>query len=465
MAHKNPWVNAIKNCSRKQLSKVEQFLFVNVGLTLTYLIALQTVGQQYNRLTAAQQACYTRLVVQVRQTVLRLEPQKLADVLIALWRSEMSAQIQVNCNKIVLGTDLEDSEEQAEAMINSFLDVLDLYRTVPSKANDGACLMMALHSLITFPAESQMGTHTWNYLLFKTRSTGDTRTLRRLCDFCYGLGALTQIKAVPWSMWEPGAVIFDFGNIPFEWQLPVMDYDFEWFGDELQNIAKTLEEEDGQVKAMIGQMMSKSDPYRDLYETMWLEMMCEPVHGLRPDGLDKVRIEHAVLKRAGYAELILYPEAEFPKFKACFIRKPNYGGEHEIEMLLEPSDLLLVSAFTDNQEMRSKLSPEAIWMDKLLAFVAVRAMNLIVMDRLPKSNGKGNGKGGVAAIVRPIFRKLPLGHKASEEARARALSHFRTEPLPGFTFVRGYQRGQNPNSGEPIFDLDEALSGLPASSG
>jgi len=466
MAHKNPWVNAIKNCSRKQLSRVEQFLFVNVSLTLTYLIALQTVGQQYNRLTAAQQACYTRLVVQVRQTVLRLEPQKLADVLIALWDSGLSAQIRVGCNKLILGTELDDSEEQAEGMINRLIDALNLYRTVPAKADYGACLLMALNSLVALPGNSRVGTNTWDYFLLNVRSTGNNRTLRRLLDLCYGLGTLTRITPVPWSMWQIGSNIYEFDEVPFRWWFPVMDCDLEWFTNELENIANTLEEEDSQVMALIARIMSGPKPYQDLYETMWLEMMCEPVHGLRPDGLDRVRIKHAALKSAGYVELILYPEAEFPRFKAQFIRRPHYGGEHAIEMLLEPSELLLVmTPFTMDQKLKVTLLPGAIWMDKLLAFVAVRAMSLIVMDRLPKSNGKGNGKGGAAAIVRPIFRKLPLGHKASEEARARALSHFRTEPLPGFTFVRGYKRGESPNSGEPIFDLDEVLAGLPTSSG
>lgn len=164
--------------------------------------------------------------------------------------------------------------------------------------------------------------------------------------------------------------------------------------------------------------------------------------------MDAVRIEIPEMKQAGYVSARFTPLDQFPRFHVAFLYEDLNGRGGFYEMDLEPTDLNLVSASSD---------AEVRCVGQFLAFIAVQSVWRIVMS-LPSKEPMGTRSGTTpgAAVVRSRFRRLPLGQHASDEARARALATFRREPLPGFTFVRQYTRGESPQSGEPLFAVTEA---------
>ncbi|MBU2566161.1 hypothetical protein KKG46_01220 [Patescibacteria group bacterium] len=457
----NPWIDAIKFNKRKKLGKLDGLLFENQKQTLLFLAAMYSVARGSTEFTPKQRQQYQDLIRQVRASALHSDLEKFSDIIHTIWHSGWQTAKRINCFLIILGTSADDPIERGEAMLVHLLDALDLYRTTTSMADVSASLVMALGYTIAYTSYDGRGSYTWLYAITSIKKNNSVEVFGRMCDVFYaGIGGV--VKAVPLSQWDAGKFIIDFGQDYTTWRLPVPDQLVGWFYQQFNLARIQVLENQRQANWIIDLFKADPDFYRNLYEEMWLSMICEPVRALRPDGLDSVEIKHPALTSLGYRKLILFPEPIFPHFRARYIRKPSYGGEQVIEMVLQPTDLQ-VATLVESKEFQAMCPPRLLYMDKILAFFAVRAMYYIVMDVIPHafgSNRNGNS-GGLPAIVRPIFRRLPQGHNASPEARARALKCFRTEPLPGFTFVRGYQRGDDPNSGEPIFALRDSDLPMP----
>ena len=466
MAHKarktNPWIDAIKFNKRKQLGKLDGLLFENQKQTLLFLAAMYSVAKGFAELTPKERQRYQDLISQIRTSTLRSDLEKFSDTIHAIWQSGWQITKKVNCLLIILGTNADDPIERGEEMLVHLLDALDLYRTTTSMADVSASLVMALGYTIAYTSYDGRGSYTWLYAITSIKKNNSVQVFGRMCDVFYaGVGGI--VKAVPLTQWNVGEFIVDFEQDYTTWRLPVPDQLVGWFYEQFNLARIQLLDHQRQANWIIDLFKDDPDYYRKLYEDMWLSMLCEPVRALRPDGLDVITIKHPALTSLGYRELILFPEPVFPHFRARYIRRPSYGGEQAVELTLQPTDLRVV-ATPESKEFQAICPPRLLYMDMVLAFFAVRAMYYIVMDIIPHASGSGrNGNsGGLPAVIRPIFRRLPQGHNASPEARARALKCFRTEPLPGFTFVKGYQRGLKPKSGEPLFALRD--SDLPRSS-
>ena len=297
-------------------------------------------------------------------------------------------------------------------------------------------------------AAGQKKSRTWTNALRHMYSTGDSSILTRFIEII-STGFVIAIDIHSIESWSESqaSITSDKGRKTLH--IPVPDDLVVWAGKVRDDFIEKVHHKDAGIVQLAQSLGDRIDEHRNRYEDMWLEMMIQPKWALRSNWLDAATIAIPELKQAGYEFIRLLPLEPFPNFRAQFMRKRAVQGKNLIQIDLEPSDLTFIA--------KKGVAPEdeiLYRVDQLLAFIAVQVSWMIVMGKLPKTKCGGRRPSyRNDAVVRPRFRRLPNGHCASDEARARALEQFCREPLLGFTFVREYTRGSEPHSGQPLFSI------------
>ncbi len=439
MKESNKWARFIKQRNLNRVNRAMRNLYTDMDVTVAFL---QGLIELYVR---RERDDYTRLITaQVRIVTQALPASKLESVLDRFKTTDEFMNLVV----ITLGSQLYESETSL-VTISRLLEVVRRQTSV--MVANTMLHSSALTALAVLMRSSARGmTHTWTNALFQAYAATESCFFR---DFVTALcrGDLFY-RVVPYSHTDEQYEILQYDGEQRVLAFPAPDDLVSWTKNQIDIWgAKLMSREEG-FRRLSDELRSRFAEYRAAYEDMWLEMMVEPVWGMREGGLDCVRFSIPELRASGHRLVRLQPREPFPNFHATYTMEKMDGSMRQLEIDLEPSDLETVS-----------LGPSAEgsilrWADRLLAFMAVRAAWMIVMGLTGrKSDGKWtkNGKSNTGAVIRPRFRHLPEGYHASPEARARALATFRKEPLPGFTFVKQYERGPVQNSGEPLFAVTD----------
>lgn len=345
---------------------------------------------------------------------------------------------------LLMGVQDDEVEESIE-MCNFLLNLTDDENRIlgNGKISAGEYCLAAL-----MQAAGQKKSSTWTNALRYMHDMGDVSILGRFIENV-ALGNPLILEIRPMTRWSVSQALLTISDDLQTLHIPVPDDLFAWATRVRDDLIKKISYCDAGIVQLAQDLKNRIDEYRSRYEDMWLEMMVQPRWALRSDWLDVATIAIPELIQTGYESVRFLPLEPFPKFRAQFTKRRAIKGKNIVQIDLEPSDITLIPKLVTHPKK------EVFYLvDQLLAFIAVQAVWMIVMDKLPKTKRGGRRPSGKNdAVVRPRFRRLPNGHCASDEARARALEQFCREPLPGFTFVREYTRGSEPHSGKPLFSI------------
>lgn len=337
-----------------------------------------------------------------------------------------------------------DEVRESVATMRKLADIADRQNNMLNAGASSATVAMI--TLIEAGALRQ--TSLWTNFLEYSHELADSAVLEEVITSIIVPGQLTY-RVVPYPSWDQDQHVLSVDQNVTSYLIPGPDELVSWLKRQLDRIFNGVARRDLTLSRLAETMRENPDPWRSAYEDMWLEMMIEAQWALRDDGLDSATVSVPELHAAGHRSMRFYARESFPDFRVIFRMERTNGADRFFEMNLEPSDLLQV-----HQGNSSDDDSILFWVDRILAFTAVRAVWTIVMGHLSrKPRGTGAAHHPGSAIVRSRFRSLPHGFKASPEARARALEQFSREPLPGRTFVREYQRGDVPQSGDPLFAI------------
>ncbi len=191
----------------------------------------------------------------------------------------------------------------------------------------------------------------------------------------------------------------------------------------------------------------------DLTQTkmrLWQEIVSAPRYGIRSGGIDRISlcVDEANSPFMSYEAIQFFPE-DFPRVRAKvwiqFLGKPL-----SVNFLIQSANALIV---VDNPALAQNYaqSSEA----QFLHLAALHCYWKIVTGRFEEktplvkkdvASEASRRHRSVASSdpltpVRPHFRRLPFGHRISEEAILRAQAVFGHGPPEGMTFVREHERG------------------------
>ncbi|MHB8830898.1 MAG: hypothetical protein ACYC44_02200, partial [Patescibacteria group bacterium] len=431
-ANRNQWARLIRQNNVNRLSRIHKSLYRDMDETIEYLRGLMDV------FLLQPPPDHIRSVISEVRRITRLLPVERLELVLDSFRNQVDC---LNLIAFALGNH-PDELEQSRVI---FLNVLEVARNQTERIGDRSNSRSGLIAImLLIESAARNATQTWTNILRQMHLSGDTGILKDLVELFPPNGV--GYRVVPFGLVDDRFKFYSEEQDTLFF--PVPDDLVTWFGEQLKQSFDENETREAEFERLCRGMEERMDAYRSIYEDMWLEMMLQPMWGLRDGGLDCVRISIPELRNAGYRLARFVPREPFPNFHVSFVFKRLVGSDREIEMELEPSDL---------QAVRQVPSEGPYLGDMLLAFVAVRAVWMIVMGVTSRGDGTSQeqGAGGGDGIVRPRFRRLPVGYRASPEARARALETFRREPLPGFTFVRQYERGIAPQSSEPLFSVTD----------
>lgn len=191
--------------------------------------------------------------------------------------------------------------------------------------------------------------------------------------------------------------------------------------------------------------------FDEIFGKMWFDIKTKPKHGLRPGGKDFIKIEVSAMKAQGHHKLQFFSEGmKFPEAKVLYWMKEN-NLPYNFALRLDPERTHLAEYI-----IKPGLDEENIvaLVDQLLIFIALHCYWRIVTaqkgmpfsDRIWQKPVSGKAKSerishALSTIVRPHFRQLPSGYKASGDAIGRSLGVFKMEPPTGWTFVKKHDRG------------------------
>ncbi len=455
MHNRMMWAGWIRADYQRQIRPMLQNLFEHPEETREFLLGIHTILCMFDkahaediRTSRLNRGHYRRvqeLVATVRQKFLELPFEKADDLLPQFCRPEESGE-GFAMAFLLFGT----PKRMREQAVARFTCLVDHCRSKVGSAEwerNSAAWILILVCILT--ASGTNGTATWEETLRYMHQTGDYSVL---CRFIECFAAIRPTRFVPkafrsWCIGDEVLLVDEVAGNTLN--LPVPDELIEWFSDALDEAYRRIHEQNQGIFHLVEVVQRNFGAYARAYEDMWLDIMVNPRHALRPDGRDRVRVTLPEFVQFGHREIVLYPRENFPDFRVRYIRHAH-GTTHALEMALTPTDLSRVNVGGLAE------SDVAVGVDRILAFIALRCAWRIVMGATA-CTGEGrpaNGGGSGAAVVRPYVRHLPEGQRISVEARARALATFQTAPLPGFTFVRGYTRGEpDAETGEPLFSV------------
>ncbi|MDD5438028.1 MAG: hypothetical protein PHC70_02685 [Patescibacteria group bacterium] len=439
MADRKQWIRLIRQNNANRLGRIHKNLFRDTAETVEYLYSLIEVA-------VSQPPGHIRsLIADVRRITRSLPAGRLDSVL-----DEFISTGKDNFRSLVvlsLGS-YPDELETSCATIERLLEVIEPRNVTVDYSQHGNGGLFAL--MVLMEASARNHTHTWTNILRQMHLTGNTDLFREIAE-SFSMGDFTY-SVVPYSQVGDSYNFLGQTGESASYRFPAPDDLVEWTGQHLGRWFETIAARDERFIQLCDELQEQMAAYSSAYEDMWLEMMLEPVWGLRDGGLDCVRVSIPALRESGLRRIRFEPREPFPGFRATFIQRRIGGSERLFEINLEPNDLAAIGRTNEPDSMFT-------WSDRLLAFVAVRAVWMIVMGVTGRTNsGTWTRHGGSSGsgIIRPRFRRLPDGYHASPEARTRALETFRREPQTGFTFVRQYERGSEQQSGEPLFTITDA---------
>lgn len=437
MADREQWRQYILRGNANRLGRIMRSLFNDMSRTLPYLLAVVDVSVARPDLPG-----HVERVKEIRNRVRALPLRQLESVLDAI----MAHNERGSCYALILGA-YHDEKEEAVNTLRRLTDLADAQLSTMRKNIQPSSAPLAILTLMEAGAKGS--TSAWTNFLQWSHQTRDTSILGE----ALGMLALGKVvyRIVPYGLWGEGNKAFNLEGDTVLFSFPVPDALVNWAKDVMDRFFNRLAERDKSISLLAEAMRANPRPWCSAYEDMWLEMMLEPKWGLRDAGVDCATILIHELQAAGHQDMRFHPLDPFPAFRVTFRMSRINGSDRYIEIDLEPSDLLQVrhGALQDDDSI-------LFWVDRILAFTALRAVWTIVMGRLSsKVMGSGDSRTPGSATVRPRFRRLPNGYRASPEARTRALETFRKEPIRGFTFVRQYERGAFPQSGNPLFALSD----------
>lgn len=437
MTTRAEWIRFIKAGNKNRLDRMQRRLFQDIGETLECVLALADASN-----LRPQPAVLPGLYRSIRKALADLPLDRAEEVMAAVAK----VKGPLNAVTVLLGT----SKGELQASYEIFSRLAEMadrrLRVLRPEGVDWTIHLIAF-GLIKLSALG--ATDTWSNLILYMHERKDASVLYRLLEG-YSTGSV-QLSVIPMDAWRSEYEVAKIQEEATTYVFPAPPHLAEWLQVEVMRRLREYRQRCLGLEDLVRRLCADAPAFNEIYQDMWLDMMTSPQWRLRDQGLDRVEIRIPELRQYGYEQVTLTPLEPFPKVLTTFAATLVSGAKRDLQICLEPSALLRVSASPGHKDTFE------VWVDRALAFVAVRAMWTIVMGTLSrKSEAHGVRRTSAAAVVRARFRPLPEGHKASPEARARALDAFRAEPLPGFTFVKQHTRGTpSPESTDPIFAVTQ----------
>jgi len=334
--------------------------------------------------------------------------------------------------------------------------------------NNVEAALVALHTMeIMISREGSGDRYTiWSHLLRYVKATGDFRALDRfMMQVTLQKVRFTHLPHSQANKKTPEELVPEAGT----YNLPIPDDIREWYFQTVQPRFGVAEQKNRALGEFVSEFRRKATEYSARCRKMWHEMLSDPCFGLRSEWMDQVTLKIPEFNDLGFVRLKLNPGSVFPDFDAQFELQVD-GSIWSRHLFVGRADLDFDAAVDEESNIRmpNLYIGNRVWLDRIMMFIAVRSVWCIVMNKVASqaspSSFKGRGKSGSAAsglaahIMRPRFRKLPVGYKMSAAARQRSFDEFGQEVLPpsGSTFVRRHKRGsgqQPPQKIRPLFSF------------
>lgn len=433
------WLWAIKKRPQKVVKMINR-LFENSKKTKEFLEAiidlLPTIGKRESSPSEA-----LIFVGLIREKFLQISEKQLFDCF-----SDEDPNATLNFVQLLCGA--KAKEEEFERSKNVFAKLVGfVYRNPLPNIEDkkeALATLIPLEWISHLITISLLGiTFTWQNLFTQVQKDLEAKKilkklLRLSCLYGYGVN-ITKFSSL--SVEEKSLQNFH--------QLRTRFFEGILFvPDELEMVVQAVYQElireiKEEQKGLLDLLLWFSENFQDIenkYNAMWQEIKENPRYMLRPNGLDKVKLEITALQKScGYYLLQFFPK-EFPEASVKFWLK---GEEDENWSLTMECKFAPLSEFKVRPEMEN--TDLRVMVDRFLLFVATECLWKIVCGKEKKekmADRKSRFVKHSAGIVRAHLRHLPISFSASEEAKSAAQQFFGVLPPSGFTFVHEHLRGE-----------------------
>lgn len=437
MTTKHEWRDIIRKNRRKQLNAIQGRLYQHTEETLTYIDTLAEFVQ-------SDKPYIIELVQFARRTFSQASLEQTLRLFNAL---NDDVEKCSRCLNVILAVPAGSLMYNA---LQRLKQLLDIHEHQTADMQDGSVPMssatVAILKLITVSVQGY--STDWFDALATMHGLHDSTALWRLFEMCSRL-QFAGIRSVLFT--EPD-MSFLAVNESNEFCIPAPKSLIHWVMTQQSAYNRKLKEGNAPLIAFADRFRANAAWYREQFQNMWLDMMVQPKWALRSGSIDCVSMDipefQGTIKRIRFETI-----PEFPNFRATF-EEQIYTMPSTYTATCTPTDLYTEASLASEAVLPTNVQT-LHWLNRVLMFIAVRCAWEIVMgihSRQSRYSRGGTGNNG-SAVVRPQFRRLPDGYTASPEARERALEVMKAAPLPGFTFVREFTRGQNPQSGDPLFAI------------
>lgn len=485
------FMELIQNRERKKLNQIcREFFSRNLEENLDFVTALLTLLKKdfSSPLPEKVLTLAKELLAKVRSRFVQLPTERIVAILKVYHRQVMSdtaqhSELRFNFDLAqALGGTRREEYRQARRVMEHLVSLVYQYR-LPENVRDlkvSDILMQILLFLFGLIALNGI-THTWENLIASAKDDQEARLLLRKILYLYLFYSKGEVEFVPASKWNterdlmigwPSRSMVALGFTEAQFRLPVPDQYLDFLEELEQQLIHDIEEKQTEFILLMGWFGANKDRFQMVFEKMWEEIKTKPKHALRSEGKDRVRIDVKAMRKLGYQTIQFFSEnLTFPQTKAKFWLKEEGEPPYSLSFVLDPEKTALPQ-YVVYENMPAN-HPLAV-VDQLIVFIALNCYWRIITNQtgwpklssvlpelppLEPENRIGRNKRTVSPslhIVRPFFRALPEGYRASGEAINHSLEVFRTAPIVGFTFVREHLRGYTESqSVEPLFGYSE----------
>jgi hypothetical protein len=471
----------IRQKKGKQIRKIMAELFSNIEKSLDFLNSLVSVASSLQPQNTTRRGELIQLVKLARQKFASIPISQAKKVLLVYYeevlekgKKGLEPRYLFEISNI-LGGSGHGEIEHSKKIIRIAISLLN-ENPIPSEGREQLKYATGLSFLSGIIALTNI-VHTWENCI-EAFSRGDGEAEQSIKDVIKTLAFLgaSKIQLVPSHLWNP--------QLDLMWGCPETAFKLIFSEPEaklpipsahaldVQKLIRTFYAKlaNGQkgIHEITNWFRTNFEVLEVAFARMWTEIINSPKYDVRLGGCDRVAINISELKSKAfdYKELqFIREEYDFPQVRARYWLE--YTG------LLCNLNITLRSGILKDYRVSddADYADERTTVDLLLSFIAMHCYWKIVTgekkgtkDRLGlakirsatqvESDEDNSQKKEGYVLLRPKFRRLPEGHKSSEQAGERALEVFGRLPYSGFTFVKEHERGiylSQAASTKPIF--------------
>ncbi|MBI2590080.1 hypothetical protein HYW32_03630 [Candidatus Berkelbacteria bacterium] len=439
--------------NQKVVRKHLLYCWEDVNETLDLCYALGRIFYRgLDQLKRSEKRNFQRCLNAIRKATERIDSDKM--IAIANAHRAYTVRVGMNFATIFLGSDANDFERSEkivsllhQARIRTYPDELSL----TEQYNEFASILSLIGTLI------HGASRTWTNFLRSVAS--GSQTAGAIFDhivFFYA-SVRANVNLVHLSEWPfqtatniEETILVAIGGEHDPVFLPVPDEIIDAINGRIHAFNAWIDRQNILTRELVAWFQTKRDDFHSKEEQMWQEIVMQPKYGLRPAGLDKLRVDLADSCET-YVQLI--PVGDFPLTHVKLWMRYRYLRYwYTASIILDPNNWQEVVC-SDCSCTREGVQE----MDRVHRFVCLYCLWWIVTGQGVKAStyhekgGKKSNGFGVPASKTPIrahFRRLPLGRNPSEAAQLRAIDTLDVLPPIGTTFVRSHLRNNTPTEQE-----------------